>query len=114
MNKKAMSLVTLTLTIIVMVILASVITVGIKNTGIIQGTQGVIQDMDLEHFQQLANMAYARVYFSNLAKGVRRELTADEIRINMIKNGADEHKLEEYTMTVQDGDVFVTTKYNNK
>ena len=105
-----MSLVTLTITIIVMIILASVVIIGIKNTGVIEKAESAVADMDLKNFQQLANMAYADIYFKNLTKGIRRELTAEEIRLKMLENGADERKLNLYEIKVKDGDVYVTLK----
>ena len=110
MNKKAMSLITLVITIIVMMILASVVIIGIEKTGVIAKAESAVADMDLKNFQQLANMAYADIYFENLTKGIRRELTAEEIRLKIIENGADELKLNLYEIKVEDGDVYVTLK----
>lgn len=110
MNKKAMSLITLVITIIVMVIIAGVVIIGIEASGIIEKEENTVADMDLKNIQQLANMAYANIYFENLTKGIRRELTADEIRVRIIKDGVEEQEMEAYEITVEDGDVFVTLK----
>lgn len=110
MNKKAMSLITLIITVIVMIVIATVIIIGIENTGIIQKAEDVVADMDLKNLQQLANIAYANIYFENLQDGVRRVLTAEEIRLRMIKDGVDEKELEAYEITVENGDVFVAFK----
>jgi len=110
MNKKAMSLVTLVITIIIMIILAGAIIINLSNSGIIEKANQAVTDMDLKNLEQLANMAYADIYFENLTKGIRRELTAEEIRLRMIKDGADEQKMSLYEVIVEDGDVFVTLK----
>lgn len=107
MNKKAMSLVTLVLTVVAMMILASLAINFKVDTNVFDG---VLSDMDLKNFQQLANMAYANIYRENLTVGTRRELTADEIRTRMIKDGANEQELESYHITVKNGDVFVTPR----
>lgn len=107
MNKKAMSLVTLLIAVTVMIMLASVMTMGASNINV---KSKIMDDMDLENFQQLANMAYAGIYFDNLTHGIRRELTAEEIRTRMIKDGADANELIKYSIVVKNGDVFVNAK----
>ena len=110
MNKKAMSLLTLAITIIVMIIIAGAVIIEIENTGIIEKANQAVTDMDLKNLEQLANMAYADIYFENLTKGIRRELTAEEIRLRMIKDGANEQKLNLYEVVVEDGDVYIKVK----
>lgn len=110
MNKKAMSLITLVITIIVMVIIAGAVIIGIEDSGIIEKAENAVADMDLKNIQQLANMAYANIYLDNLQDGIRKEITSDEIRARIIKDGVDEQELEAYEITVEDGDVFVTLK----
>lgn len=110
MNKKAMSLITLVITIIVMVIIAGAVIIGIEDSGIIEKAENAVADMDLKNIQQLANMAYANIYLDNLQDGIRKEITSDEIRARIIKDGVDEQELEVYEITVEDGDVFVTLK----
>lgn len=112
MKKRGMSLITLIITVIVLVIVTGVTILGIENTGIINKAEMVVEDMNLKNLQQLANMAYANIYLDNLYKGVRREITADEIRTCMLKNGAKEEDLNQYEITVENGDVFVTFRNN--
>lgn len=110
MNKKGMSLITLIITVIILVIVTSVIIIGIENTRIIDKAEMVVEDMNLKNFEQLANMSYANIYLENLSKGIRREITGEEIRARMLKDGADEEQLNKYDITVENGDVFVKIK----
>lgn len=110
MNKKGMTFITLVITIIVLIILGSAIIGGIEDSGIIGKAEKAVTDMDESALQQMANIAYANIYFDNLTKGIRRDLTAEEIRQRMIKNGADAQKLATYEITVKDGDVYVKPK----
>ena len=107
MNKKAMSLVTLIVSVIVMVMLAGVMTINVSKVNI---NSKVMQDMDLENVQQLANMAYASIYLDNLRQGVRRELTELEIRAHIIKNSTGKIDIQRYNINIKDGDVFVSVK----
>lgn len=110
MKKEGMSLITLIITVVVLIIVTGVTIASIENTGIIDKAETVVQDMNLKNFEQLANMAYANIYLDNLSQGIRREITAEEVRARMIKNGSDEQELNKYDITVENGDVFVTFK----
>lgn len=110
MKKEGMSLITLIITVIVLVIITGVTIIGIENTGIIDKAEMVVEDMNLKNFEQLANMSYANIYLENLSKGIRREITGEEIRARMLKDGADEEQLNKYYITVENGDVFVKLK----
>ena len=110
MKKEGMSLIVLIITVIVLAIIAGVIIIGIKNTGIIDRTESVVQDMNLKNLEQLANMSYANIYLENLSKGIRKEITGEEVRLRMLKDGADEKELNKYDVTVENGDVFIKAK----
>ena len=110
MNKKGMSLLTLVITVMTMIVVVSATMMSLNKTDIIQRTETVVNDINLMTMQQMANMAYANVYFDNLTKGERREVTAEEIRTRMIKDGTKEEDLKKYNITVKDGDVFVSVK----
>ena len=107
MKKTGMSLVTLTLSIAVMVALTHLTVKSLDKGKILEMVEPIVKDMDWKNMQQLANMAYSRIYTANLTKGIRREITASEIRNFIFKNGIEEVKLNEYIITVQNGDVFV-------
>lgn len=110
MKKEGMSLITLVITIIVLIIIASGIIMSIENTGIIDKAENVVEDMNLKNIEQLANMAYANIYLDNLSKGIRKDITGEEVVVRMLKDGAKEQELSQYNITVKDGDVFVTLK----
>lgn len=110
MNKKGMSLITLAITVIVLIIVTDAIIMSLNNTGIIEKAESVVEDMNLKNIQQLANMAYANIYFDNLKQGIRRDITAEEIYNHMLKAGTKQEELDKYEITVENGDVFVTLK----
>ena len=109
MSKKAMSLMTLIMTVTSMVLAAGVMSICTTSMSV---NSVLVEDIEVESMQQLANMAYSSIYFSNLTKGIRRELTVKEIRSHMIKNGTSEQELANYNIKIKDGDVFVTKKGN--
>lgn len=110
MKKEGMSLITLTISVIVLIIIANVTIMSLENTGIISKAEMVVEDMNLKNLEQLANIAYANVYMDNLSHGIRRTITSDEVRKRMLKNGVEEEKLDKYIITVENGDVFVKVK----
>lgn len=110
MRKRGMSLVTLAITTIVILGVFGVTMLALTKTGAMQSIERTSENMDLLNFQELANMAYSSIYFDNLRQGIRRELTAEEVRARMIENGAEEIKLRKYDIKVKDGDVFVSIK----
>lgn len=111
MNKKGMNLSTLVIMMVIMIAFMGFWKVGITKTNLIQKAKVINEDVNLLSIQELANMAYADIYFDNLTRGVRRELTAEEIRIRMLKNGTGEIDINLYNIVVANGDVFVTPKY---
>lgn len=113
-NKKGISLIILVITIIIMIIIASSIMVNLVNTNIINQAEEVVQDINLKNMQHIANMAYANIYLDNLSDGIRRELTAEEIRLYMIKDGIDEEKLANYDIVVENGNVIVSVIKENE
>ncbi|MBQ8042782.1 MAG: hypothetical protein IJ272_01360 [Clostridia bacterium] len=110
MKKVGMSLITLVITVIVMIIVASVTIMSLNNTGIIEKAESAVEDMNLKNIQQLANMAYANIYFDNLTQGIRQTITAEEICERMLKDGTKQEELDKYEITVENGDVFVSLK----
>lgn len=107
MKKTGMSLITLSITVAVLAALTQLTITSLDKGKILEMVEPVVKDMEWKNVQQLANMAYSRIYTANLIKGIRREITAKEIREFILKNGIEEVKLNEYIITVQNGDVFV-------
>lgn len=112
MKKTGMSLVTLVITVAVLVALTRLTIMTLDKEKIAEKVAPMMQDVQWKNMQQLANMAYSRIYTANLRKGIRKDITAKEIREDMIKNGVEALELNEYKITVKDGDVFVTLKDN--
>ena len=110
MNKKGMNLTTLAIVIFVVIALMYISTVGLTKTNLVSMLIMTGEDVELLNVQQLANMAYSSIYLDNLRQGVRRELTSQEIRVRMLKNGVGDIDLDKYIIKVNDGDVFVTLK----
>ena len=110
MKKKGMNLVTLTLTLVAMIGIFGIAMAVLTKTSLMQSIERTKGDMDLLNIQEQANMTYANIYFDNLRQGVRRELTAEEIRLRMLQNGTGDIDLSNYDIVVKDGDVFVSVK----
>ncbi len=110
MKKEGMSLITLVITVVVLIIITGVTIIGIENTGIIDKAEMVVEDMNLKNLEQLANMSYANIYLENLSKGIRREITGEEVKERMLKDGVKEEALSKYDIIVENGDVFVKVK----
>ena len=110
MKKRGMSLVTLTIVVIVIMGIFGGAQFILTKTNMTQGVERTTESMELLNIQQIANMAYSTIYFDNLTQGIRRDLTADEIRERMIKNGTSVEELSRYNIVVKNGDVFVTLK----
>lgn len=108
--KKGMSLITLVITIIVMLIIATASIVILSKSNVIEEAQNATNSFNLKSVEQLANMAYANIYFNNLTKGIRRELTSEEICERMVKDGADETMLSKFNIEVINGDIKVSVK----
>lgn len=107
MKRKGMSLVTLVITVTFMAALAQIAVVSLDKGKILSMVEPVMNDIEWKNMQQLANTAYSRIYTENLTKGIRREITAKEIREHILKDGVEEIKLKQYKITVRNGDVFV-------
>ena len=110
MKKDGMNLITLIISVIVLIIITGVTIMGLKNTGIIEKTEMAVEDMNLKNLEQLANIAYANIYLDNLSQGVRREITGEEVRTRMQKDGTEQEVLDKYDIIVQDGDIFISIK----
>ena len=107
MKRKGMSLVTLVITVTFMAAIAQIAVVSLDKRKILSIVEPVVEDMQWKNIQQLANMAYSRIYTVNLTNGIRREITASEIREYILKNGIEATELQQYNITVKNGDVFV-------
>ena len=59
--------------------------IALTKTNMMQKIETTNENMDLLNIQQLANMAYAGVYFENLSRGIKREFMPEEIRTRIIK-----------------------------
>ena len=66
------------------------------------------QDYNLLHMQQMANMAYSKVYFKKLSKGIREGVSTEEIKTQLLKDGIEQERLNKYRIMVKDGDVLVS------
>lgn len=110
MKREGISLITLVITVIVLVIITGITIVSIENTGIVDKAEVVVEDMNLKNLEQLANMAYANIYLDNLAHGIRRVITGEEVRERMLKDGTKEEELIKYDVIVENGDVFIKVK----
>lgn len=110
MDKKGMSLVTLVMMLVIIISVMYLSVFGLTKMNEMPVVEKTNANMDLLNLQQLANMAYSNIYFENLRQGVRRELTAEEIRSRMLKNGTGEIDLSKYNIVVENGDVFVSVK----
>lgn len=108
--KKGMSLITLVITVILMIIIAGTAIVTLSKSNVIEKAQDATNSFNLKSIEQLANMAYANIYFDNLTEGIRRELTSEEICARMIKDGADENMLSKFNIEVINGDIKVSVK----
>ncbi len=58
-NKKAVSLIVLVITIIVMIILAGTIILSLNNSGIIEKAQSAVDETNLKEVQTLASLKWA-------------------------------------------------------
>lgn len=108
--KKGMSLITLVITITLMIIIATVSIVNLSNSNVIKEAENATNSFNLKSVEQLANMAYANIYFDNLTQGIRRELTPDEIRTRILKDGADENIVNKFNIEIINGDIKVSIK----
>lgn len=110
MKKYGMNLITLAITVSITFGAMYISLQGLYKTNLIVAVENKSMDIDLLNLQELANMAYSNIYFENLRSGIRRELTADEIRDKMMENGIGDIDINKYDITVKKGDVFVTIK----
>ena len=108
--KKGMSLVTLLFWVILIILVIYGVNIYIAKEKAVETVGDFNSNIELLNMQQIANMTYSKIYFSNLSKGIRRELTAKEIREKMIQDGVDKEQLKNYIITVENGDVFVALK----
>jgi len=110
MKKRGMNLITLVITVAVVIGVMYISFQALYRTNLINAVGDNAVDMDMLNLQQLANIAYSNIYFENLRSGIRRELSSDEIRERMLKNGIGDIDINKYNITVKSGDVFVTIK----
>lgn len=107
MKKSGMSLITLSITIAFLAALTHLALISLDKGKIMGMVEPIVDDVQLLNVQQLANIGYYRIYTANLTKGVRREISAKEIKEYILKNGIEEMELQEYVIRVENGDVFV-------
>ena len=112
MNKKGMNLITLVVMLFLTMGCLTITVQIVTKIDVHKNIERASNNMDLLNIQEQANMAYANIYFDNLRKGIRRELTAQEIRLRMLKDGTGDIDLSKYNISVQDGNVIVSLKQN--
>ena len=110
MKKYGMSLVTLSITVVVLAALTHLTIISLDKGKILEMVEPVINYIRLENIKHLANIAYSKIYSDNLTNGIRRQITANEIRKYILEHGVEEIELQEYTIKVENGDVFVERK----
>ena len=96
-NKKAVSLIVLVITIIVMIILAGVIILSLNNSGIIDKAQEAVDKTNEAQLKQILQVGWAEAY----ADGARTE--------EDLKSGVDA-VIEKNNLDVSDYDIVVTTR----
>lgn len=110
MNKKGMTIPTLIITLVIVTAFALITEYILNNNYINQQIELVGEEYNFIKVEQLANMAYSNVYFSNLRKGIRKEITVKELIDRMVKDGASLEELNGYEFKIADGEVYITQK----
>lgn len=110
MNKKGMTIPTLIITLVIVTAFALITEYILNNNYINQQIELVGEEYNFIKVEQLANMAYSNVYFSNLRKGIRKEVTVKELIDRMVKDGAPIEELNAYEFKIKDGEVYITLK----
>ena len=105
-NKYGVSLMVLILTVIIMTILAGTVIISLNNAGIIERSQGAVNDHNLKQVDELANLGWGEAYLAG--KRTKSELKTYVMEY-LEKNGV---KVENYDITVTTKGVEVaTSKY---
>ncbi len=103
-NKKAVSLVVLVITIIVMIILAGTIILSINNSGIIEKAQNAVDETNLQEVQTLASLKWAEAF-------VDGNITQEQLEEEVLKRLNEENlDLTPYEVTVTEDGVKVALK----
>ncbi len=103
-KKKAVSLVVLVITIIVMIILAGTIILSLRNSGIIDKAQSAVDQANLKEIQTLASLKWAEAYMVG-------NTTQEQLEQEVLKRLNDENvDLTPYEITVTSKGVKVTFK----
>ncbi len=106
-NKKAVSLIVLVITIIVMIILAGTIILSLNNSGIIEKAQSAVDETNLKEVQTLASLKWAEAF-------VDGNTTQEQLEEEVLKRLNDEKlDLTPYEITVTDKGVKVALKGGN-
>ncbi len=107
-NKKAVSLVVLVITIIVMIILAGTIILSINNSGIIEKAQNAVDETNLQEVQTLASLKWAEAF-------VDGNITQEQLEEEVLKRLNEENlDLTPYEITVTEDGVTVALKGSTK
>ena len=106
LNKQAVSLIVLVITIIVMIILAGVIVLTLNNSGIIDQAQNAVDETSLKEVQTLASLKWAEAYMDG-------NTTQSELETEVLKRLNEEKiDLTPYEITVTEAGVKVALKGN--
>ncbi len=106
-NKQAVSLIVLVITIIVMIILAGTIILSLNNSGIIEKAQNAVDETNLKEVQTLASLKWAEAFIDGNA-------TQEQLEQEVLKRLNDENvDLTPYEITVTEDGVKVALKGGN-
>jgi len=102
-NKSGISLIALVITIIVMLILSTTVVITLNNTNIINKANEVVQETDLQHVKDIAELVWSKAYLDG-------ETNIDEeyIRGELEEQGINTDK---YNITLLINGVSVTEKF---
>ena len=89
MKKQGISLMVLILTVIIMVILAGTVIISLSNAGVINRSQGTVDDYNLKQVEELANLAWGEAY---LAGNTTQTKLKEYVMDYLTKNGVDTTK----------------------
>ena len=112
MNKNGMALVTLAISVVIIMILSLAVVTNINNNNLIDTAKNVVGEYNLKNIEQAANMAYYNIYFDNLKNGERKSITVPELTARMIQDGIKEEILDNFNISISNGNITVTKKDN--
>lgn len=107
-NKRAISLIVLVVTIIVLAILAATVIVTISNSGIINRSEDTVKSYDLTQVRDMANLAWAEALIEYSGQsGVTDTTYQDYVQTYLTNAGVD---ITDYNVTASMSGVSVTLR----